>query len=128
MKKSVSHLLSKIKNAQLVKKSSLVVENDKISFSLLNILWDESYILGFKYTEPSKKHIEILLKYVGKTPAISIIKFISKPGRRIYLSAKHLWYVKNEFGLVILSTNKGFLSLENSRRRNIGGELLFIIK
>lgn len=128
MKKSVYHLLNKIKNAQLVKKSSLFVENDKISSSLLNILWDENYILGFRYIEPSKKHIEVLLKYAGKTPAIRLIKFISKPGRRIYLPVRHLWHLKNEIGLIILSTNKGLLSLENSRRYNIGGELLFIIK
>jgi len=128
MKKSVYSLLNKIKNAQLVKKSSLFVENDKISSSLLNILWDENYILGFRYIEPSKKHIEILLKYSGKIPSIRFIKFISKPGRRIYVPVRHLWHINSEFGLIILSTNKGLLSLENSRRSNIGGELLFIIK
>ena len=96
---------------------------------LLNILWDEGYILGYKTSTSNPNVTKIYLKYNNdKSPAITNFKIISKSSLRIYYSLKQLWKIKDNQGLIILSTNKGLLSANTCKKLGIGGEPVLIIK
>ena len=121
-------MLSNLKNGQLSKKPYIVQKKTVICSKILNILWDEGYILGYRLHRHNPKIFIIFLKYYKNNPCISQIHSISKPSRRLYMSIKDIWKVENETGLSILSTNKGVLSLKNCKRLNVGGEILVYVK
>ena len=126
IKHCIFNLLINIKNNQNIKKSSIIVINNKFSINVLKILWTENLISG--YTLLKKNHLKIFLKYTNlNSSVIKNIKFLSKPGKRFYLSNKNLWKVKNSFKTIILTTNKGILTLKTCKKYNIGGEPLFLI-
>ena len=118
-------MISTINNGQLAKKSFVLQSSKKLSKKILNVLWDEGFILGYKESFHSLK---IYLKYQNGSPAISLIKNLSKPSLRIYYSVKQLWKLNSNNGIIILSTNKGFLSDKECKKRNLGGEPFIIVK
>jgi len=129
MKRRFWEFVSAIKNAQLVNKSIVKHNKNKNYEMLLNILWDEGYILGYKTSIHSSDNILIYLKYNNnKSPAITNIKIISKSSLKIYYSIKQLWKLNESHGLIILSTNKGLLSVNSCKKMGIGGEPILIIK
>lgn len=126
MKKNFWNLISTIKNAQLVNKLIVKYKREKKCEMLLNILWDEGYILGYK---SSDKFLKIYLKYnSNKSPVITNFQVISKPSSKTYFSLKQLWKVNDNQGLLILSTNQGLCSINSCKKLGIGGEPLLIIK
>ena len=72
----------------------------------------------------TKKSIEVTLKYEDKTPAISGLKKISKPGQRIYLNSHKVKKVKGGYGMAIISTSKGLMTDKEARRQKLGGEVI----
>jgi small subunit ribosomal protein S8 len=120
-------MFATLKNGQLVKKASIFHKKKKLCSQVLNVLWDEGYILGYRTVNNNSNMFEIFLKYNQNLPSITNIKSISKPGKRVYLSAKQLWKLDSSTGLIILSTNKGVLSIDNCKRVNVGGEPLVYI-
>ena len=129
MKKIFWDLVSTIKNGQLVNKLIVKHNKKKNCEMLLNILWDEGYILGYKTSISNPTVIKIYLKYNDdKSPAITNFKIISKSSLKIYYSLKQLWKINDNQGLIVLSTNKGLLSLSSCKKFGIGGEPVLIIK
>ena len=122
------NMFAALKNGQLVKKSSIFQKKKKICSQLLNVLWDEGYILGYRTSNNDSTMFEIFLKYDQNLPSINSIKFISKPSKRVYLSSKQLWKFDSSIGLVIVSTNKGVFSIETCKKLNLGGEPILIVK
>jgi len=120
-------MFSNLKNGQLAKKTSVFQKKKKICAQILNILWDEGFILGYKTSELDSNLFEIFLKYNRNTPSINNIKSVSKPGKRIYFSSKQIWKNDVNLGLIILSTNKGVVSLQQCKKLNIGGEPLVFV-
>ena len=127
MKKTFWDLISVIRNSQLVNKQIVKYKRQKNCEMLLNVLWDEGYILGYK-TLKNSNFILIYLKYNNKIPAITDFKIISKSSLKINYSTKQLWKLNENNGLVILSTNKGLISINSCKKFNIGGEPILIIK
>jgi len=121
------NMFSKLKNSQLVKKPVIFQKKKKICAQILNILWDEGFILGYQTSKKNSELFEVFLKYNSNVPSISVIKSVSKPGKRIYFSAKQLWKKDSNLGLLILSTNKGIISLQQCKKLNIGGEPLVFV-
>jgi small subunit ribosomal protein S8 len=117
-------MLSKIKNAQLARKSVVFQKKNKISEDFLKLLWNEGFILG--YTLKSQG-LKIFLKYAGNKPAIRSLKVISKPSRRFFYSLKQIWKINSSKSFIVLSTNQGLKSLLECKKKNIGGELLIIV-
>lgn len=127
MKNKILEIVSCIKNGQLVNKSVVKQKNKKNCEILLNILWDEGYILGYKII-PESNTILIYLKYSNdKLPAITNFKIISKSSLKVYYSVKQLWKLNISQNLVVLSTNKGLLSANSCKKLGIGGEPVLII-
>jgi len=118
----VWNMFTTLRNGQLVKKASVFQKKKTLCAQLLNVLWDEGYILGYKTSNFNSNQFEIFLKYTNNEPSITKIKSISKPGKRIYLSAKQLWKIDSNMGLIIVSTSLGVLPIEKCKKLNIGGE------
>ena len=123
MKGHFYNLISNLKNGQLVKKAFVINENSTICRKLLDILWDEGFISGYKILPVNK--LKIYLKYRNGNSIISSIKVVSKPSLRVYYSVRELQRLKS---FLILTTHKGIKTISNCKRLNLGGEPLVMIK
>ena len=119
-------MLTRIRNAQMRGKSSVVSPSSKLRRWVLDVLKDEGYIRGYseKQFTGTMAELEIGLKYHEGRPVIQDIQRVSKPGRRVYSSVKTMPVVQNGLGISILSTPKGVMSDSAARENNVGGEVL----
>jgi small subunit ribosomal protein S8 len=122
----VSDLLTRIRNAHLAKHDRVDVPSSRLKTEICRILKEEGFIRNFKLVEQSPVALlRIFLEYDDNgTPAISHLKRISKPGRRIYRGADSIKPVLNGRGLGVISTNLGVLSDAQAREKRVGGEIL----
>lgn len=130
MNRHLCNMISSIKNGQLSKKSYIVLKqtNRQLCESVLNVLWDEGFILGYKHINVvPKKTLKIFLKYKKGVPAINTIKMISKPSLAVCFSLKNLWKFDSNQGTLILSTNKGVMSANECKKFKLGGRALIIV-
>jgi small subunit ribosomal protein S8 len=118
-------MLTRIRNAQERKRSTVVSPNSNMRRRVLDVLVQEGYIRGYAEVEQEgHPALEIQLKYFDGQAVISEIKRVSKPGRRVYSSIRDLGLVRNGLGISILSTPQGVMSDAAARARNVGGEVL----
>ena len=119
-------MLTRIRNAQMRGKSSVLSPSSKLRRWVLDVLRDEGYIRGYseKQFTGTMAELEIELKYHEGRPVIQDIQRVSKPGRRVYSSVKTMPVVQNGLGISILSTPKGVMSDSAARENNVGGEVL----
>jgi small subunit ribosomal protein S8 len=122
------NLFAQIRGGQEAKKLAILHPKSKLCCRILDILWHEGYITGYRIYPYSDTKLEIFLKYHKGQSAINKITAVSKPNLRIRLSTKELWKLNTGLGLVILSTSKGVVSDKNSKKLNAGGEVFCIIK
>lgn len=121
----ISDLLTRIRNACMVRKGRVEVPFSRMKQDILEVLKQEGYIEEYVVVgEGALKAIEVTLKYVGRTPIIHVVKRVSKPGCRIYAKADVLPVVLNNRGIAILSTSKGVMSNKAAKRLSVGGEVL----
>ncbi|RMG61104.1 MAG: 30S ribosomal protein S8 [Deltaproteobacteria bacterium] len=122
----ISNMLTRIRNAQMAGKKSLEIPSSKMLVSIAAILQEEGYIEGFKYIEDGKQGIlRIQLKYSPVYGyAITGLRRVSKPGRRVYVGKDDIPQVKRGYGICILSTSKGVVTGEKAKEMGVGGELL----
>ena len=120
-------MFTKIKNGQAINKYSVFQKKVFICKNFLNVLWDEGFILGYKSSSTVPDTFEIFLKYQNNKPCIQKIKYLSKPGKRISISVKQLWKLKLNSELIIISTSKGILSIDQCKKFNISGEPFILI-
>lgn len=124
---SIADMFARIKNAVKATHESVEVPASKLKLKIAEILKKEGYINSYEITEisPVKKNLRIVLKYGPRgEKVITGIKKISKPGLRVYTKAKYAPRVYDGLGISILSTKKGLLTDRESRKQNIGGEVL----
>jgi len=124
MKHYLWNMFANIKNGQLAKRKFISQQKKKVCESFLKILWDEEFILG--YSKEGNK-LKIFLKYHKGRPAINSLKLLSRPGRRVYYTAKQLWKFNSSKGVIILSTNQGLKSLVDCKKLRIGGEPFLVL-
>lgn len=121
-------MLTKIKNAQAVKKKNVKVNYSKMNEGILKILSSGQFIDGFeKKGQGVKRILDIKLKYDNNAGAINGIKLISKPSSRLYFGYKDIKPVKQGYGLAVISTPKGIMSGKDAKKMKVGGEMLFKI-
>jgi small subunit ribosomal protein S8 len=122
----VADLLTRIRNANLAYKDELVAPISKLNEAVLRILDAEGYIVGFEREgEGTHEAFRIRLKYGAKrTRAITGLRRISKPGRRIYRGRGELPRVQGGLGVAIISTSNGVMTDRDASRRGVGGEVL----
>ena len=120
-------MFANIQNGQLAKKSFVTQKKKIICESVLNILWDGGFILGYKSVKEDPTKIKIYLKYYKGKPVIQTLKSVSKPGSRIYYSVKQIWKIDSNKTFLIISTNKGLKTLIECKKLKLGGEPFLII-
>lgn len=120
----ISDTITRIRNASLIKSSTVNISFTLLNEQFCNILVREGFIDSFQKNE--KSELVLFLKYKGSKmkPSITGLRRISKPGLRIYSNHKDIPRVLNGMGIVILSTSKGILTDREARKKNLGGELL----
>ena len=127
---TISDMLTRIRNANMVKHQIVQIPSTKMSLAIAEILKEEGFIEDFeKYNENEKKYLLISLKYNGKSrnPVICKIERISKPGLRVYTNSKKLPRVLDDLGIAIISTSKGVMTNLKAQELGIGGEVLCYI-
>jgi small subunit ribosomal protein S8 len=122
----VADLLTRIRNANLAFKDELVAPMSKLSDALLRILEAEGYIEGFsREGEGVQQAFRIKLRYGPKRKrAITGLRRVSKPGRRIYRGRDELPRVQGGLGVAIISTSRGLMTDREAAREGVGGEVL----
>lgn len=121
MSDPLGDLLTRIRNGQRARLSTVGASNSRLHRNLLDVLAREGYIRGYTV---DGRDITVELKYAEGQPSIRTIKRVSSPGRRVYSRVKDLRRVHNGLGITILSTPHGLMTDHDARRENVGGELL----
>ena len=126
MSDPVADLLTRIRNGQRAKKSSISTPASKLRANVLDVLKREGYIRDFSQGNIRKgiDEITIELKYYDGEPVIKEITRVSSPGCRVYSKIKDLPRIYNGLGIAILSTPRGVMSDAEARAANVGGEVL----
>lgn len=126
---SVADLLTRIRNASSAKHDTVDIPASNMKKAITQILLDEGYIKGYQVIEDGKQGmIHVTLKYgANKTPVITGLRRVSKPGLRIYTNVEEMPKVLKGLGIAIISTNKGIMTDKQARKENVGGEILAFI-
>ncbi len=117
----IADMLTRIRNAHLALHKEVSVPRSKMKEAIAAILKQEGYIDSITVDE---KAITLALRYHTGQAAISGLKRVSKPGRRVYAGSSNIPRVQNGLGICILSTSSGVLDGVTAHERKVGGELL----
>ena len=124
----IADYLTRLRNAIMAGHRVVEVPTSKMKREITKILFDQRYILNYKFVENEgpKGTIKIALKYdpVDKVCAIKNLHRISRPGLRQYTGYKDMPRVLNGLGIAILSTSQGVMTNKEAKERKIGGEVL----
>nr|YP_011007544.1 30S ribosomal protein S8 [Syringoderma abyssicola]WAM64973.1 30S ribosomal protein S8 [Syringoderma abyssicola] len=126
----IADMLTRIRNANLVRHQIVQVVKTKLTLSVAQILREEGYISSFEVIEISnRKYLLVCLKYHSqkRQPIITGLKRISKPGLRIYVNKSNLPTVLSNLGIAILSTSKGIMTNNTAKKLGVGGEVICYI-
>ena len=126
---TIADLLTRIRNANTAKHATVDVPASNVKKAITQILVDEGYVKGFQVIEDGKQGvIRITLKYGdNKSPVITGLRSVAKPGLRIYSSCADMPKVRKGLGIAIVSTSKGIVTDKKARELNVGGEVLAYI-
>lgn len=135
----ISDLLTRIRNAQAVKKPEVVLPYSKLKASVAELLVKEGWLAGVEKIPGAKlnkkqihsqnfskkfDYLKVIIKYENSQPKIKQIKRVSKPGRRVYVGKGELPYVLSNLGIAVISTSKGLMTNKQARKQGIGGEII----
>lgn len=121
----IADMLTRIRNASLVRKPTTTVPYSKMKEKIAKILVSEGFLAGVKVEgKAPHRQLVISLKYHQSQPAITHIKRISKPGLRQYLRKGQLYPLLSGRGIRILSTSQGIMTDKQARKKGVGGEVL----
>jgi small subunit ribosomal protein S8 len=122
----IADMLTRIRNANMAKLEKVDVPASKMKIEITKILKDKGFIKSFKVLRDRKQGvIRITMKYLdGYEKAITGLKRVSKPGRRMYVDRTEIPKVMGGYGVAILSTSRGIMTDEVCRSQGIGGEVL----
>jgi len=125
MSDPIADMLTRIRNAQAVEKTSVAMPASKLKVAIAQVLKDEGYIDTFAVKSDSgKSELEIGLKYYAGRPVIERIERVSRPGLRIYRGRDAIPQVMNGLGVAIVTTPKGVMTDRKARAAGVGGEVL----
>jgi small subunit ribosomal protein S8 len=125
----IADMLTRIRNAQMTERATVVMPSSKVKIAIAKVLKDEGYIDGYKVggEDEQKPVLEIALRYYAGKPVIEKIERVSKPGLRIYKSKDDIPRVMNGLGIAVVSTSRGVMTDRAARAAGVGGEVLCIV-
>jgi small subunit ribosomal protein S8 len=125
MNDPIADMIIRIKNALMARHETVVVPHSRVKEEISKILVENNYVISYQ-VEQKMPQMELVfkLRYVGKIPAITDVRRVSKPGRRIYTSSTKVPKALGGYGITIVSTSKGIMTDKDARKQNVGGEVL----
>jgi small subunit ribosomal protein S8 len=122
----IADMLTRIRNASAARHKDLTIPSSKVKREIARVLAEEGFIETWTTAaEGVQETLSMQLKYVeGRTPVVSGLKRISKPGLRVYARKTEIPRVLGGLGLAILSTSRGIMTGSQARKLNLGGEVL----
>ena len=122
----ISDGLTKLRNASRARHAVVDIRFSRFFARILDVLKQEGFIRAYKTVgeKPAQRMLRVYLKYVKKTPAITQVVRISKPGGRMYRKARELPRVLGGLGVAVVSTSKGITTERNAYQQRIGGEVI----
>ena len=129
MTDTIADLLTRIRNANVVKHEILEVPSSNIKKAIANIMLQEGYLKNIEeYQDGSVSMLRLTMKYgQNKERVITGLKRISKPGLRVYSKHEDIPKVLNGLGVAIISTSKGIVTDKEARNLGLGGEVICYI-
>ena len=122
----IADMLTRIRNASMARHRELTLPSSRIKREIARILVEEGFVDSFATSQDGvQEMLSLRLKYVeGRTPVVSGLKRISKPGLRVYARKTEIPRVLGGLGTAILSTSQGIMTGSQARKLNLGGEVL----
>jgi small subunit ribosomal protein S8 len=122
----IADMLTRIRNASAARHRELTLPSSRVKREIARILVEEGFVESFATQQDGvQEMLTVQLKYVeGKTPVVSGLKRISKPGLRVYARKTEIPRVLGGLGAAILSTSHGIMTGQSARKLNLGGEVL----
>ena len=122
----IADMLTRIRNALMVKKETVEIPSSNMKKAIADILVNEGYVKGVRFEEDGYNgKLVLTLKYTEKNQSvISGLERVSKPGLRTYSGAANMPKVLGGYGIAIVSTNKGIMTDKQAKAQNVGGEVL----
>ena len=121
----IGDMLTRIRNALMVRKKKVVIPSSKLKVALAELLKDEGFIDDFRVEKRSPQDVIIVsLRYYEGESVIRGLRRVSKPGRHLYVKSKEMPRVMDGLGMAVISTSQGIKSDRECRRLGIGGEIL----
>jgi small subunit ribosomal protein S8 len=128
MSDPIADMLTRIRNGQMVDKSTVKMPSSKLKKAIAQVLKDEGYIDDFQVRDNGGlPEIEVALRYYAGRPVIEKIERVSRPGLRIYKGRDDLPRVMNGLGVAIVSTSQGVMTDRKARSLGVGGEVLCVV-
>lgn len=125
MSDPIADMLTRIRNAQAVNKTSVAMPSSKLKVAIAHVLKAEGYIENFAVAaDDGKPVLSIELKYYAGRPVIERIERVSRPGLRVYKGKTEIPTVMNGLGVTIVSTPQGVMTDRKARATGTGGEIL----
>ena len=128
MKNTLWNISNDLKNTQISRRNFMYYSKTKLLINFLNILWNEGYILGYKICNVNSNLLKIFFKYKNENSAIKSLRIISKPSRPMFYSLPQLYKLDSKKNLMIFSTSRGLMTINECKQAQIGGKLLLLIK
>ena len=125
----IADFLTRVRNAGIAKHDTVAMPHSKMKAEIARILKEQGYINDYaERGEGAKKELVVELKYDPEgRRAITGLRRMSRPGRRVYRKQANIPRVLDGLGVAILSTSRGILTDHEARRVGIGGEVLCFV-
>lgn len=125
-------MLTRIRNAAMVGHNSVAVKHSRMTERVAEILKEEGFLDGYQVIDnEGKRALNLTIRYSGerraRKPAVSDLKRVSKPGKRVYCAKGDIPRVLSGMGIAILSTPKGVMTGSAARRLGVGGEVICFV-
>lgn len=124
MQDPIADMLTRIRNAQQVGKTSVSMPSSSVKTNIARVLKEEGYVADFRVSEDAKPELTIELKYFQGKPVIAELNRTSRPGLRAYAGKDGLPSVRSGLGVAIVTTSKGVMTDRAARAAGVGGEVL----
>ncbi len=122
----ISDMLTRIRNGLAARHHKVDIPGSKVKIEIARILKEQGYVANYRVANDDKKQtIKVYLKYrPDRSPVISELKRISKPGRRVYADSNNIPRVIGGMGVCIMTTSKGVMTGKEAGKQSVGGEVL----
>jgi len=121
----ISDMLTRIRNANILKRDTVFIPHSKIKFEIAKVLSENNFVGAVsRKGRKIKKFLEIKLLRENGIASLTGLKRLSRPSQRLYVKSDEIRSVKSGYGLVIISTSKGLMSNKDAKKVKLGGELI----